>query len=440
MKKLWWVLVPLCALFFCDPGWAELSSKEENVLKKAYKTISAKRKGPFAMNTCTCTNGKLARVADKNMRVRANPCRELEGVGQLFCSAYRNKFAKTLAQHGVYVGNIFSNEVFLWNKTPDHHRLVKGFILEKYYMETHPDSKLTMARAYGGISGTEFEVKYAPLFFAKFYALADWNDFHDYLLQYELQRRFFCKDNLSLVNDIRNLSLVIYRSYKPFKPVKDLVHNRLSPGLLPLIEDFQKKHPQDRKNAKKYARLIEMIRSLTYVDQSQLKGYLKGISDKGIQDLIRNILDIPKNAPLRLLHSLADLVVVSRETVAAKEIKPEEAVTLINLNVSANLLLFMTANRLMALDRDWTARELISILKDMLAGSYGAGLMSHREYESGISALNKLLNNKRFDIRGCKSHPQPRQSGRRMGSGFHPDGIFRRVGALGVSFSGCSVD
>ena len=394
MKKLWWALIPLCVLFFGDLGWAELSSKEKNSLRKAYKTISAKRKGPFAMNTCTCTNGKLARVADKNMRVRPNPCRELEGVGQLFCSAYRNKFAKTLAQHGVYVGNIFSNEVILWDKNPDHHRLVKGFILEKYYMETHPDSKLTMARAYGGISGTEFEVKYAPLFFAKFYALADWNDFHDYLLQYELQRRFFCKSDLNQVADIRNLSLVIYRSYKPFKPVKDLVHNRLSPGLIPLIESFQKKHPQDRKNAKNYKRLIEMIRSLTYVDQSQLKGYLKGISDKGIQDLIRNILDIPKNAPLRLLHSLADLVVVSRETVAAKEIKPEEAVTLINLNVSANLLLFMTANRLMALDRDWTARELVHILKDMLAGSYGAGLMSHREYESGISALNKLLNKK----------------------------------------------
>ena len=398
MKKLWWVLIPLCTLFFCDPGWAELSSKEKNSLKSAYKTILGKRKGPFGMNTCTCTNGKLAQVADKNMRVRPNPCRELQKSGQLFCSAYRNKFGETLAHNGVYVGNIFSNEVFLWDKNPDHHRLVKGFILEKYYMETHPESKLTMARAYGGISGTEFEVKYAPTFFAKYYALSDWKDFHNYLLQYELQRRFFCKDNLSLVNDIRNVSLVIYRNYKPFKPVKDLVHNRLSPSLVPLIEDFQKKHPQDRKNAKKYKRLIEMIRSLTYVDQSQLKEYLTDISEPGIRDLVKNILNIPKNAPLKLLHNLADLVVASRETVAAKEIKPEEAVTLINLNVSANLLILMTASRLMELDRDWTVRELIDILKDTLAGSYGAGLMSHREYETGILTLNKLLNQKNLTL------------------------------------------
>jgi hypothetical protein len=394
MKKLWWVLIPLCVVFFCDPVWAELSSKDKKELKNAYKTILAKRKGPFTINTCTCTNGKLAPVADKNMRIRPNPCRELENSGQLFCSAYRNKFGKILAKHGVYVGNIFSNEVFLWDENPDHHRLVKGFLLEKYYMETHPESKLTMSRAYGGISGTEFEVKYAPIFFAKYYALEDWKDFHNYLLQYELQRRFFCRCNLSLVNDIRNLSLVIYRSYKPFKPVKDLVHNRLSPGLVPLIEDFKKKHPQDRKNAEKYTRLIQMIKSLTYVDQSQLKGYLPDIANAGIRDRVKAILQIPKNAPLRLLHNLAELVVVCRETVAAKSIKPEEAVNLINLNVSANLLILMTTNRLMELNREWTVKELIDILKDTLAGSYGAGLMSHREYKTGILTLNKLLNKK----------------------------------------------
>ncbi len=398
MKKLWWLLIPLSVLFFSGSGWAELSKKEKKELKSAYKTILKKRKGPFTINTCTCKNGKLAPVADKNMRVRPNPCGELQGVGQLFCSAYRNKYAKTLAKHGVYVGNIFSNEVFLWDENPDHHRLVKGFLLEKFYMETHPESKLTMARAYGGISGSEYEVKYAPIFFAKYYALPDWKDFHNYLLQYELQRRFFCKCNLSLVQDIRNLSLVMYRNYKPFKPVKDLVHNRLSPGLMPLIEDFRKKHPQDKKNQKNYPRLIELIRSLTNVDKNQLKEYLPDISDPGIKALIKKILDIPKNAPLRLLRNLADLVVVSRETVALKEVKPEEAVTLVNLNVSANLLILMTTNRLMDLDRDWTVRELLDILKDTLAGSYGAGLMSHREYETGVRTIDKLLHRENLTL------------------------------------------
>jgi len=398
MKKFAWILIPLWICFCAGPVRAELTPNERKELSYLYNAIKAKKKGPFTINTCTCTNGKLAPVADKNMRIRPNPCQELEGVAQLFCSAYRNDLAEKLARHGVYVGNIFSNEVFLWDETPDHHRVAQGFILEKYYMETHPDSKLSMARAYGGISGSEFEVRYAPIFFAKYYALDDWKDFHNYLLQYELQRRFFCKSNLSLINDIRNLSLVMYSNYPPFKPVKDLVHNRLSPGSIPLIEEFQKKHPDDKKNAHNYSKLIGMIQEMTRVDQDQLKEYLPGISDRGIQELIKKVLSVPKNEPLRLLNSVAELVAASRETVAAKQIPPEEAVTLINLNVSANLLMLMTTNRLMEMDRDWTARELIDILRDALAGSYGAGLMSRREYESGISSLDKLLDNRDLTI------------------------------------------
>ncbi len=398
MKKFAWMLIPLWVCFCAGPVPAELTPKEKMELRLTYKAIEAKKKGPYDINTCTCTNGKLAPVADKDMRVRPNPCMELEGAGQLFCSAYRNDPAEKLARHGVYLGNIFSNEVFLWDETPNHHRVAQGFILEKYYMETHPDSKLTVARAYGGISGSEFEVKYAPLFFAKYYALEDWKDFHNYLLQYELQRRFFCKDNLSLINDIRNLSLVMYRNYSPFKPVKDLVHNRLSPGSIPLIEEFHKKHPDDMKNAGNYKKLIDMIQEMTRVDQHQLKGYLPGISDKGIQELIKTVLNIPKKEPLKLLHTVAELVTASRKLIAAKQIPPEEAVTLINLNVSANVLMLMTTNRLMEMDRDWTARELIDILKDTLAGSYGAGLMSRREYDAGVTSLNTLFNKKNLTI------------------------------------------
>ena len=180
MKKLSWILIPFSIFFFSNPGLAKLTPKEKKELKSIYKAISLKKKGPFSINYCTCENGKLAPVADETMRIRPNPCGELMGVGQLFCSAYRNDLAKELARHGVYVANIFSNEVFLWNEHRDHHRLVRGFILEKYYMDTHPKSKLTMSRAYGGISGTEFEAKYAPLFFAKYYALPDWKDFHNY--------------------------------------------------------------------------------------------------------------------------------------------------------------------------------------------------------------------------------------------------------------------
>ncbi|MBW1945866.1 MAG: hypothetical protein JRJ51_24000 [Deltaproteobacteria bacterium] len=137
--------------------------------------------------------------------------------------------------------------------------------------------------------------------------------------------------------------------------------------------------------------MIGLIRQLTHVNKGQLKEYLPEISDEGIKRRIKNILKISKKAPLTLLNSLADLVVESRETVAAKEIRPQEATVLINLNVSANLLMHITVTRLMELSREWSAKELLSILKDLVGGSYGAGLMSHREYESAKSSLDRLL-------------------------------------------------
>ncbi|MCP4667503.1 MAG: hypothetical protein GY849_14170, partial [Deltaproteobacteria bacterium] len=267
----------------------------------------------------------------------------------------------------------------------------RGFVLEKFYMETHPKSKLTLSRAYGGISGAEFEVKYAPIFFSKYYALQDWTDFRHYLLQYELQRRFFLKSNMSLINDIRNLSLVVYRSYPPFKPVKDLLHNRLSPGLIPMIEDFQKKHPQDKKNAGNYKKLIAYVKQMTLVDKKGLKEYIPKVSDAGIKQRILSVLKTPDNSPLKLLANLADLVVASRGIVAAKQIRPEEAVELVNLAISANLLIHVTAAKLMEQGKAWSARELLGILRDLMAGSYGAGLMSLREYNTAMALVNDLL-------------------------------------------------
>ena len=391
MKRLLSCFSLLVVLLIPIETSAELSPKVKKELRDNYDMILLKQKGPFTINYCTCVNGELAPVADENMKVRPDPCGELEGVGQLFCSAYRNDLAKKLAEHGVYIANVFSNEVFLWDTHNDHHRLAKGFILEKYYMENNPESKITMSRAYGGISGSEFEVKYAPEFFAKYYALPNWRDFSNYLLQYELQRRFFCKCDTSLIKDIRNISLVIYRSYPPFKPVKDLIHNRLSPGLLPLVENFAKENPQDRKNKKNYELLIEFIKELTRVNQSQLAVYLPSITDEAIKQRIRNLIEIPEESPLILLDKLADLVVVCRNTVASKKISPKEAVELINLNVSSNLLIHIITAGLIDSGKEWKAGELLDILGDLIAGSYGAGLMSHREYDSAVSLLTELM-------------------------------------------------
>jgi phosphoenolpyruvate synthase/pyruvate phosphate dikinase len=394
MKKFL-ILIALVFLVFVTNSSASLTDEDKKELKSIYSLIKEKIKGPYTINYCTCVNGKKAPVADKKLRVRPDPCGQLLGVRQLFCSAYRTDLAYRLAhKYGLYVANIFSNEVFLWHTHSDHHRLAKGFILEKFFMEHHPESKLTTSRAYGGISGAEFEVKYAPLFFEKYYALPDCADFRHYLIQYELQRRFFIRGNISLISNTRNIATSIYRSYPPFKPIKDLVHNRMSAGLIPMIEEFQKNHPQDRKNAAKYERLISQLRKLTFVNKNDLKEYLPMISDSEIKSHIHTIVNSRDTLEASLLHKLSQLMIKSREKYAQRKISPKEAVELVNINVSANLIMHVTLSRLMELRKTWTVKELLNIQKDVIGGIYGAGLISHREYEAAVAIVNGILRRK----------------------------------------------
>ena len=115
MNRISFYLACLMVVLLPFEALAELKPKIKKELKDNYNIILLKEKGPFTINYCTCVNGKLAPVADENMKVRPDPCGELEGVGQLFCSAYRNDLAKKLAKNGVYIANVFSNEVFLWD-------------------------------------------------------------------------------------------------------------------------------------------------------------------------------------------------------------------------------------------------------------------------------------------------------------------------------------
>jgi len=370
---------------------AELTVQAKNELREAYALILKEEKGPFTINFCTCVNGRRAPVADKDMRVIYNPCAEFEGVRQLFCSAYRNDPANILAKHGLYIANIFSNEVFLWDDTDDHHRIAKGFILEKYYIENYPQTKVAGSRAYGGISGSEFEVKYAPRYFARYYGLPDWSDFRNHLIQYELQRRYFLRDDLSSITAIRSLSSAIFHDNPGFKSLRDLIHNQMSPGLIRMIENYLDANPKAARHDPRYEQLIRDLMKLTKADQNSLREYLDKIADKELRRRIDVVLKTNRKAPMAMLQGLSELLVASRRVTAKRTIPPEKAVELMNLNITANKLLHVTVGELIDRKRDWAVKDLLEMARDLSAGVYGAGLISNREWESVRSTIDGLL-------------------------------------------------
>ena len=114
----------------------ELSPQQQKALRDNFALCVGKLKGPYTENFCVCPDGRKIAGARRRGQVGI-PCKDA-----LFCAAYRAPWAEALAKEGVYIGNIFSRDLYLWDTFPDHNDLVRGYILEKYFVETNPKHKL----------------------------------------------------------------------------------------------------------------------------------------------------------------------------------------------------------------------------------------------------------------------------------------------------------
>ncbi len=381
-----WLSRPQCSHAALAP---QLPPAEKQALQKHWALVKSKFKGPYTINYCTCTNGEKAPVADDQLRVRADPCGLLFGADELFCTAYRTDLAQEMGdEYGLYVANIFANEVHEWDRPKDNEAVLKGFILEKYYMENHPEKPLTVFKSTGGISGAEFEVEYMPRYFEKVYQLRAWEDFTHYLVQYELQRRFFIRNDVGLIHQIRNLSSAIRNSYEPFKPLRDLIHNQMSAGQAEMVEAFQEKHPRAGQS-QRFQRLASMLRQLATLDVQSLAQFKKDIPDREVRASLDAVLAAPEGLPQA--EALGALAAACRDTVAARALPASQAIDVVDLAVAANALLTAQAMEMTSqTGRRATARETLQLMSALADGAYGAGLISRREHEEATRLLTQL--------------------------------------------------
>ena len=132
----------------------QLDAATQKELKRNFALCLSKKKGPYSPNFCVCKNGQKKPVQLPDGRI-VSPC----GANAKFCAAYRTAWAEVLAKHRMYIANIFSRDLEDWDDFEDHHDLVRGYILEKFFIDTHPAHKLAEMRAYGGLSGAEDEAR-----------------------------------------------------------------------------------------------------------------------------------------------------------------------------------------------------------------------------------------------------------------------------------------
>jgi len=304
-----------------------LTKAQQDDLRRNFALCLAKVKGPYTENYCLCANGEKLAVQVNNM-VRS-PC----GPNPVFCSAYRAPWAEALGRQRMWIANLFARDLSQWDSFTDHHDLVRGYILEKYFTETNPKHKLAEMRSYGGLAGAEYEAAAAPRFFERYLALPDYDDARHYLLAYELQRRYYVRDDQGQIQKVRNLAIRIQQADPRFKPLRDATHNQLSSTLLLKLQAYRDTLPAGAVRTQ-VDELMAEITKLTSLDEGVLRAQLAALDDKTLTTELSAKVPGAATDPVDALAGLADISVRARRAVAARKASQADARRLVDIAIT----------------------------------------------------------------------------------------------------------
>ncbi len=362
-----------------------LTDKQKAELKKNFQTTIAKRKGPLGKNMCVCRDGRREPVLRPDGSIQ-NVC----GEKTLFCSAFRAPWAEALGQQGVYVGNLFTTDLFEWDRFDDHHDLVRGHVLEKFFIATHPNHRLATAKTLSGVSGSEYEQPALIEFTERYLSLESFNDFRHFLLAYELQRRFFLRAGQGSVDKVRNMATQIQGMDEKFGPLRNAVHNQISAALIPQLSAYRDRLPAGQTRTH-IDELIAEIEKLTSLDESALTPQLAEIKDAGLRTRLESLMPPPDADALADIAALAEIMVLARRSVAQGSVSPDEARRLIDLNVTAAAVIQSRGSAYLESGDLQTVQQHLQLLAALTNATYGTGLLSQREHQAAMANLQAAL-------------------------------------------------
>lgn len=345
----------------------------------------SKMKGPYSQNFCVCRDGKKKPVMLPDGRI-VSPC----GGSPRFCAAFREPWADALGEEGMYIANLFARDLFLWDEFPDPHDLVRGYVLEKFFIETHPEHKLAQMRAYGGLAGAEYEARDAPRFFERYLALDSFDEPRHYLLAFELQRRFYVRDDQGSIGKARNLASAIQRQRNDFKPLRDAVHNQISAAQIPRILAYRDGVPAGA-GRDRIDELVAEMRKLTTLDEEVLREQLPQIEDAGVRAALEQRLPAAEADAIASIGALGDVMVLARQTVEAKKVSPGDRRRLIDLAITAAAMTQQKGAGLLETGEELSARQHVELLIALTQGAYGSGLLMERERAAATRNLGAIL-------------------------------------------------
>lgn len=363
----------------------ELSPAEQAALKRDFAPCISKLKGPYTENFCVCRkSGEKRPVRDKAGRI-TSPC----GNDALFCAAFRAPWAEDLAKERVWIANIFSRDLWLWPQIPNHHDLVRGYILEQYFVGANPEHKLAQLKAFGGLSGSEYETEASEAFFERYLSEPDFDDSRHFPLAYELQRRFFVRGDMGQIEKVRGMSVRIQAVQPSFKPLRDAIHNQLSAALIPKVIAYRDK-PSAAPVRKQIEDLIAELTRLTALDESALRTQLAEITDAKLRADLGSLVPAASTQPVAAMASLGQLMMKARLAVAAHQVSKADARRLIDLDITAGAVMQKRGSALLDGGAPLSVRQNIDLLAALTDAAYGCGLLVMREHDAARKTLAEI--------------------------------------------------
>ncbi|HXJ35559.1 MAG TPA: hypothetical protein VMS22_16110, partial [Candidatus Eisenbacteria bacterium] len=274
----------------------ELSTQEQKTLRENFTLCVGKLKGPYTENFCVCPGGEKRPVRSASGALGTG-CKD-----PIFCAAYRAPWAEALAKNGVYIANVFSRDLYLWDTFPDHNDLVRGYVLEQYFVATNPTHKFAELRAFRGLASAEEQAPAAANFFERYLTAPEFNDSRDFLLAYELQKRYFFHADLGQIEKIRAIAVRVQAADPRFKPLRDAVHNQMSARLIPDLAAYRDKLPPGATRAE-VDEMIAEITKLTSTDESALVRQVGEVQDAPLRAKLGALVPTPKTAAVDAVSS-----------------------------------------------------------------------------------------------------------------------------------------
>jgi len=361
-----------------------LSARDQQQLRHNFAQCISRLKGPYTENFCVCADGKKIPVRGASGRVESG-CKN-----PLFCAAFRAPWAEALTKQRMYIANLFSRDLYLWDRFPDHNDLVRGYILEKYFTETNPTSKLSRLRSFGGLSGAEYETLASARFFERYLSAPEFNDNRDFLLAYELQKRYFVREDLGQIEKVRVMSVRVQAADPKFKPLRDAIHNQLSPGLVPQLVAFRDQLPPGSIRSQ-VDELTAEIKKLTSLDEGELKSQVAHLEDAPLRSQLTDLFPALSADPVDAISSMGQLMVLARQRVAVRKVSSRDARRLIDLNITTAGVVQQRGNALLEGSAKLSAKRYLQLLNGLTDATYGVGLLGGREHEAATAALRDLL-------------------------------------------------